>query len=131
MERSLVTLVVLFAILALASSLTVAVPLFGLSTILGVSVLGSSVLGSSVLGSSVLASTTIVEAYSGAIIASQLWLSIVAIGMLAYLELTDSAYGRFRRVLVDLRKSWLPISAMLVVLFFVIVALRIYAIASA
>lgn len=121
----------------LASSLTVAVPLFGLSTILGVSVLGSSVLGSSVLGSSVLGSsvlgsTTIVEAYSGAVVESQLWLSLVCIGLLVYLELSDPSYekrieGRIR-VFSELRRSWLPVSTLLVVLFFIIVALKVWSI---
>jgi len=124
---------VVFALLAAAGSLTVAAPLFGLSTVLGVSVLGSSVLGSSVLGSSVLGSsvlgsTTIVEAYAGAVVTSQLWLSLLVIGLLVYLELTDPAYGGLRSILLELRRSWLPVSALLVVLFFIIVAFKVYTI---
>ena len=132
MERSLLILLALFVFLLAVSSFTVAIPLVGLSTILGVSVLGSSVLGSSVLGSSVLGSSvlgsTIVEAYAGAIAASQLHLSLVAIGLLVYLELTDPAYGGLRSILLELRRSWLPVSALLVVLFFIIVALKVYTI---
>lgn len=133
-------LLAFFAFLVLVSSFTVVAPLFGLSTILGVSalgvsvlgssVLGSSVLGSSVLGSSVLGSTTIVEAYGGAIAASQLWLSLIAIGLLMYLELSDPSYGGLRRILLELRRSWLPVSALLVVLFFIIVALKVWNILS-
>ena len=127
LERNLAVLLVLFSFLALVSSLTVVAPLFGLSTILGVSVLGSSVLGSSVLGSSVLGST-ILEAYAGAIATSQLCLSLAAIGLLVYLELTDPAYGRLKSILLELRRSWLSVSALLVVLFFIIVALKVYSI---
>lgn len=115
------------------SSLTLVAPLFGLSTILGVSVLGpsvlgSSVLGSSVLGSSVLGSTTIVEAYADAIATSQLCLSLVAIGLLVYLELTDPAYGELRSIFSELRRSWIPVTMLLVVLFFIIVALKVWSI---
>ena len=116
-----------FAFLVLVSSFTLVAPLFGLSTILGISVLGSSVLGSSVLGSSVLGST-ILEAYAGAIATSQLCLSLATIGLLVYLELTDPAYGGLRSILLELRRSWLSVSALLVVLFFIIVALKVYSI---
>jgi len=133
LERKLLILLALFVFLAAVSSLTVVAPLFGLSTVLGVSVLGSSVLGSSVLGSSVLgssvlASTTIIEAYAGAIAASQLCLSLAAIGLLVYLELSDPAYGSLRSFLLKLRRSWLPVSALLVILFFIIVALKVWSI---
>lgn len=138
MERRLALLLVVFALLTAVSSLTVTAPLMGLSTVLGVSVLGSSVLGSSVLGSSVLgssvlgssvlASTTIVEAYGAAIAVSQIWLSLSAIALLIYLELSDPAYGGLKSLLVELRKSWLPVSALLVVLFFIIVGLKVWSI---
>jgi hypothetical protein len=160
LERSLASLLLLFALLVLVSSFTVAVPMFGLSTILGVSVLassvlgssvlGSSVLGSSVLGSSVLASTTIVEAYTGAVVASQLWLSLTCIGLLVFLELSNPVYEErtrahpvtakpkrnqrqpcFRariRIFLELRKSWLPVSTLLVILFLIIVALNVWGI---
>jgi len=105
----------------MVSSLTVVAPLCGLSTILGVSVLGSSVLGSSVM-----ASTTIVEAYAQAVVFMQPLLSLVLIGLLVFLELTDPSYGGSRSMLVELRKSWLPVSALLMVLFFIIVALKVW-----
>jgi len=133
LERRLAYLLVFFVLLTAVSSLTVVTPLFGLSTILGVSVLGSSVLGSSVLGSSVLgssvlASTTIVEAYAGAIATSQLWISLTAIGLLMYLELSDPAYGVLKGFVLELRRSWLPVSALLVVLFFITLALKTWSI---
>ncbi len=130
MERKLTILVILFFSLTLVSCLTVTSPLFGLSTVLGSSVLGSSVLGSSVLGSSVLGSsvlaTTIVEAYSAAVVASQIWISVTAIGTLIYLELSDPLYGNIRSTLQELRRSWLSVSALLVVLFFIIAALKVW-----
>jgi len=131
LEHKLVLVLAVFVSLVIVSSFTVAAPLSGLSTILGVSVLGSSVLGSSVLGSSVLgssvmASTTIVEAYAQAVMFMQPLLSLVLIGLLVYLELTDSSYGGLRSMLLELRKSWLPVSALLMVLFSIIVALKVW-----
>jgi len=120
-------LLILFASLVFVSLFSISAPLIGLSTVLGVSVLGSSVLGSSVMGSSVLGST-IVEAYAGAVGASQLWVSLVAIGLLVYLELTDSAYGGLRSIFLEFRRSWLPVSALLVFLFFITVVLKAYGI---
>jgi hypothetical protein len=105
----------------------------GLSTILGVSVLGSSVLGSSVLGSSVLgssvlASTTIVEAYSSAIPSIQPWLSLSLIILLVYMELTDPSSGGLRGYILELRRGWMPVSGLLLLLFLIIVALRVWSI---
>ncbi|MEM2127269.1 MAG: hypothetical protein QXH67_03490 [Candidatus Bathyarchaeia archaeon] len=137
MERRFILLLALFGCLSAASLLTVAAPLSGLSTILGVSVLGSSVLGSSVLGSSVLGSSvlgssvlasTIVEAYAQAVVSLQPWLSSVLIGLLVYLELTDPSVGGLRSALLELRRSWLPFSALLTVLFSIIVAMRVWSI---
>ena len=125
----------IFALSLLASFFTTAVPPIGLSTTLGISVLGSSVLGSSILGSSVLGSSVlgsmIMQAYSTAIPTAQVSLSLVLIGMLVYSELTDPAYGKLRRFLSELRKSWLPFSALLLILFFIIVAWRIWAVLAA
>jgi len=133
LERRLAFLLGAFVLLTAFCSFVAAAPVFGLSTILGISVLGSSVLGSSVLGSSVLgssvlASTTIVQAYGAAIATSQVWLSLTAIGLLIYLELTDPSYGGLRRTLSELRRSWLPVSSLLVILFFIIVALKVWGI---
>ena len=102
----------------------------GLSMIMGISVLGSSVLGSSVLGSSVLGTTTttVMAAYSEALAASQVWVSLAAIGLLVYVELSDPAYGRSRRVFVELRRSWMSVSALFVVLFGIVVVLKVWAI---
>jgi len=129
MQRSMMTLLIVFIFLALISYITTPPPLFGLSTILGISVLGSSVLGSSVLGSSVLGSSvlanTIVASYINAVIMSQVWLSLVLIGLLMYVELTDPMYGNLKSLLSELRKSWLPILTILMILFFIIVALRV------
>ena len=135
MEKGLAVLVGVFALSLLASFFTTAVPPMGLSTTLGISVLGSSVLGSSVLGSSVLGSTVmgsmIMQSYSTAIPTAQVGLSFVLIGMLVYSELTDPAYGKLKRMLSELRKSWLPFSGLLLVLFFIIVAWRVWAVLAA
>ena len=130
MEKGLAVLVGVFALSLLASFFTTAVPPMGLSTTLGISVLGSSVLGSSVLGSTVMGSM-IMQSYATAIPTAQVGLSFVLIGMLVYSELTDPAYGRLRRMLSELRKSWLPFSGLLLVLFFIIVAWRVWAVLAA
>ena len=116
------------------------VPVMGLSMIMGISVLGSSVLGSSVLGSSVLGSsvlgssvlgtttTTVMAAYSEALAESQVWVSLGAIALLVYVELSDPAYGRSRRLFVELRRSWLSVSMLFVLLFGIVVVLKVWAI---
>ncbi|MEM3694096.1 MAG: hypothetical protein QXI39_08790 [Candidatus Bathyarchaeia archaeon] len=130
MERRLIIPLLLFAIASLVLSLAAAganrSPPMGLSTILGVSVLGSSVLASSVL-----ASTTILEAYSSAIGIIQPWLSLALILTLVYMELTDPSYGSLRGFLRELRKSWTPLSALLILLFFIIVAIKVWGILAA
>jgi len=73
----------------------------------------------------------IMQAYSTAIPTAQVSLSLVLIGMLVYSELTDPAYGKLRRFLSELRKSWLPFSALLLILFSIIVAWRIWAVLAA
>ena len=90
--------------------------------------LGSSVLGSSVLGSSVLGTTTIVEAYSGAIPAAQIALSLASIGLLISLQLTDPSFEHTTKALLELRRSWLPVSALLVILFCIIAVLKIWSV---
>jgi len=130
MEKGLAVLVGVFALSLLASFFTTAVPPMGLSTTLGISVLGSSVLGSSVLGSTVMGSM-IMQSYATAIPTAQVGLSFVLIGMLVYSELTDPAYGKLKRMLSELRKSWLPFSGLLLVLFFIIVAWRVWAVLAA
>jgi len=58
----------------------------------------------------------------------QLAISLIAICMLVYLELSDPSYGKTRRLIEEVRKSWLPLSAVLVMLFALIVFFRIWAI---
>ena len=134
MERRFKVLLAGFALLLVGCLFASAVPLVGLSMIMGISVLGSSVLGSSVLGSSVLGSsvlgttTTVMAAYNEAIAASQVWVSLAAIGMLVYVVLSDPAYGKSRRVFSELRQSWIPVSTLFIVLFGIVVALKVWAI---
>ena len=134
-ERRFKLLLVGFTLVSVGCVLLAGVPVMGLSMIMGISVLGSSVLGSSVLGSSVLGSsvlgtttTTVMAAYSEALGASQVWVSLAAIGLLVYVELSDPAYGRSRRVFVELRRSWMSVSVLFVVLFGIVVVLKVWAI---
>lgn len=103
--------------------------LSGLSTTLGTIVLGTTVLGttilSSVLGSSLLG-TTIIAIYGQAISTAQLYVSIICIGLLVYLELTDPTYGEVKRKLLEVRQGWISISTLLVVLFLIFVTFKVW-----
>ena len=116
----------LFAIyvsLAFLLSLLVVKPSFyGLSTVLGTTVLGSTLLGTTTT------TTSLIQVYAEAFSMGQLAISLIAICMLVYLELSDPSYGKTRRLVEELRKSWLPLSVVLVLLFALIVFFRIWAI---
>ncbi|MEM2094466.1 MAG: hypothetical protein QXI32_04130 [Candidatus Bathyarchaeia archaeon] len=59
---------------------------------------------------------------------SQLWVSLAAIGLLLYVELSDPAYGRSRQFLLELRRSWTPIAVLFTILFAIVVVLKVWAI---
>jgi hypothetical protein len=98
------------------------------TTVLGTTVLGTTILGTTVLGSTLLGTTSLIQVYAEALSMGQLAISLIAICMLIYLELSDPSYGKTRRLIEELRKSWLPLSALLVLLFAFIVFFRIWAI---
>jgi hypothetical protein len=133
-NKSLLLLLFSYVSLALFVSLLSVNPTFyGLSTILGTTILGTTVLGTTVLGTTVLGTTvmgttSLIGVYGEALLQGQLAISLIAIGMLTYLELSDPSYGKTKRIIEELRKSWLPLSALLVILFMLIVAFRIWAI---
>ena len=96
----------IYVSLALSLSLLAIQPAFyGLSTVLGIT-------------------TTTAEALS----MGQLAISLLAICMLLYLELSDPSYGKSHRLVTELRKSWLPLSTLLTLLFALIVFFRIWTI---
>jgi hypothetical protein len=133
-----VVLTVYFSLAFLVSFLAVKPRFYGLSTILGTTilgttvlgttVLGTTVLGTTVLGSTLLGTTSLIQVYAEALSMGQLAISLIAICMLVYLELSDPSYGKTRRLIEELRKSWLPLSVVLVLLFALIVFFRIWAI---
>ncbi|MCP8322214.1 MAG: hypothetical protein H3Z52_14950 [archaeon] len=133
-SKSLLLLISTYVSLALFTSLLAVNPCFyGLSTILGTTVLGTTVLGSTVLGTTVLGTTvmgttSLVAVCGEAFLSGQLAISLISIGMLTYLELSDPSYGKTKRLIGELRRSWLPLSALLVILFMLIVAFRIWVI---
>ena len=117
----------IYVSLALLLSLLVVKPAFyGLSTVLGTTVLGTIVLGTTVLGSTLLGTTSLVEVYAEALSMGQLAISLLGICMLLYLELSDPSYGESNRLVAELRKSWLPLTTLLVLLFAVIVVFRVW-----
>lgn len=131
-------LVVYSSLASLLSLLVVEPRFYGLSTILGTTILGTTVLGTTVLGttilgttvlgSTLLGTTSLIQVYAEALSMGQLAISLIAIGMLIYLELSDPSYGKTRRLVRELRKSWLPLSVVLILLFSLIVFFRIWAI---
>jgi len=138
-EKTLLLVFAVYVSLAFLLSLLVVEPSFyGLSTILGTTILGTTVLGTTVLGttilgttvlgSTLLGTTSLIEVYAEALSLGQLAISLVAIFMLIYLELSDPSYGRVHRLVEELRKSWLPLSVVLILLFSLVVFFRIWAI---
>ncbi|MGQ9469035.1 MAG: hypothetical protein ACUVTD_04325 [Nitrososphaerales archaeon] len=129
MSKSLLILLFTYVSLFLFTSLlAVNLTSYGLSTTLGTTILGTTVLGTTVLGTTVMGTTSLVGIYGEALFSSQLVISLIAIGILTYLELSDPSYGKTNRLIEELRRSWLPLSALLVILFMLIVAFRIWAI---
>ena len=144
--RILLLILAVYALLAsMASLLTVKPAFYGLSTVLGTTILGTTVLGTTVLGTTILGTTvlgsillgtttttttttSLIQIYAEAFSMGQLAISLIAICMLVYLELSDPSYGKTRRLIEELRNSWLPLSAVLVLLFALIVFFRIWAI---
>jgi len=135
LDKTLITLLGAYLALILAVGFLEASPaLSGLSTTLGTILLGTTVLGttvlSSVLGSSLLG-TTMIAVYSEALATVQLYVSLLCIGLLAYLELTDPTYGGIRKTLLEIRESWTSIATLLVVLFLIFVAFKVWLIITA
>ena len=135
--RILLLMLILYVSAAFAMSLLAVKPAFyGLSTVLGTTilgttvlgttVLGTTVLGTTVLGSTLLGTTSLIQVYAEALSMGQLAISLIAIGMLVYLELSDPSYGKTRRLINELRQSWLPLSVVLILLFALIVFFRIW-----
>ena len=128
-NKSLLLLLSAYVFLALITCFLAVDPtLYGLSTILGTTILGTTVLGTTVLGTTVLGTTSLVGIYGDALLSGQIVISLAAIGTLVFLELSAPSYGKTRKLIGELRSSWLPISAFLVVLFILIVGFRIWAI---
>lgn len=128
-RKILYILIIVYSTLTLFSGfLDVSPHLYGLSTIMG-TVLSSSVLSSSILGTTT-NTTTVLAAYAGTLPSIQVYISLLAIGLLIYLELTDPTYGEVRRGLTEVRKSWLSMAMLLVLLFMIIVASRVWLIIS-
>ena len=85
---------------------------------------------STTLGTIVLGTTTMIAIYGEAIATAQLYVSLICIGLLVYLELTDPTYGGVKKLLLEVRESWTSIAALLVVLFLIFVAFKVWLIIS-
>jgi hypothetical protein len=146
LSRGRILLLILAVYVSVASmlSLLVVKPAFyGLSTVLGTTILGTTVLGTTVLGTTILGTTvlgstllgttkttttSLIPVLAEALSMGQLAISLIAICMLVYLELSDPSYGSTSRLIQELRKSLLPLSVVLVLLFALIVFFRIWGI---
>jgi len=133
-KRLIALLGVYLALILVIGFIGVSPALSGLSTILGTVILGTTVLGttvlSSVLGSSLLG-TTMIAIYGEALATAQLYVSLICIGLLVYLELTDPTYGGVKKFLLEVRESWTSIAALLVLLFLIFVAFKVWLIITA
>jgi hypothetical protein len=98
------------------------------TTVLGTTVLGTTVLGSTLLGTTKTTTTSLIPVLAEALSMGQLAISLIAICMFFYFELSDPSYGSTSRLIQELRKSLLPLSVVLVLLFALIVFFRIWAI---
>jgi len=129
-KRLIALLGAYFAFILVSILLDGSPTLSGLSTTLGTIVLGTTVLGttvlSSVLGSSLLGTTNMIAVYTEALATAQLYVSLICIGLLVYLELTDPTYGGIKKLLLEIRESWTSIATLLVVLFLVLVAFKVW-----
>ena len=110
----------------LLSTMSVTPAFYGLSTVLGTTVLGTTVLGTTVLGTTVLGTTSMLTVYAEALSMGQLAISLVAIGMMVFLELSDPSFGEANSLVKQLRKSWLPLTALLVLVFAIIAFFRVW-----
>jgi hypothetical protein len=138
-NRTLLLILAIYVSVASALSLLVVKPTFyGLSTVLGTTILGTTVLGTTVLGTTILGTTvlgstllgtsSLIQVVTEALSMGQLAISLIGICMLVYLQLSDPSFGRTHRLIKELRKSWLPLSVVLMLLFALIVFFRIWAI---
>lgn len=118
MDKRLLLLVGMYVLLATVCFCLPAITIFGLSTM----ILGSS----SMLLGSISSSSVISLAYSKALASTQLYISLASIGILVYIELSDPTYGKTRRILAELRESWIPVSMLLVTLFFILIFFKVY-----
>lgn len=113
-----IVLIIWVSLTLWATTCRTAPPLFGLSTVMGTTVLGSTVLGSTVLGSSILGTTTTtIATYDQALWIARLYSTLACISLLSYVGLADFSMEDDRCILVDIRKSLIPIVILLVVLF--------------
>lgn len=133
-KRLVILLCVYLSLVFVTGFLGASPALSGLSTTMGTIVLGTTVLGttilSSVLGSSLLGTTTMIAIYGEAIATAQLYISLICIGLLVYLELTDPTYGGVKKLFIEVRKSWTSIAILLVVLFLIFVSFKVWLIIS-
>jgi hypothetical protein len=140
MSRNRILFFVFFTYVSLTlllSFLAIKPAFYGLSTVLGTTVMLTSVLGTTILlgttalgaimlGTTTTTTTSLIEVYTDVLPMGQLALSLLAICMLLYLELSDPSYGKSHRVVAELRKSWLPLTTLLVLVFAVIVFFKVW-----
>jgi len=134
-KRLIALLGVYLALIPVIEFLEASPALSGLSTTLGTILLGTTVLGttvlSSVLGSSLLGTTTMIAVYAQALATTQLYISLICVGLLVYRELTEPTYGGTKELLLEVRESWMSIATLLVVLFLLLVAFKVWLIITA
>lgn len=119
-----------------------ALPVLGLSTMLGTIILISSIITTTLIITTTIVSTTIISssvlsssanqvifgpylsAYNAGVFIAQLLIAFASIAMLAYIELTNPSMSKKETKLLELRKLLLPFSIIAVSIFFIVFVIK-------
>jgi len=124
--RKMIALLMAYgALVVLVSSLDVVPFTYGLSTVMGTSLRASSMPSSSVMVSSLFGGVSVSSIFSNALLEAQAAVTVLAISLLAFAEMSSPAFGKTGRLLTELRRGWMPITAFVMLLFAVTVASKI------
>jgi hypothetical protein len=124
-ERKLLALLLACFCIALALLLLGVKPFkYGLSTVMGTSLLTVSS-GESIVVFSLFRGLDINAALSDALTDAQIMVTLLGISLLAYAEVANPTYGGNAEFLRELRRNWMPILAIVLLLFTVTVASRV------
>ena len=124
--KKMLTLLLTYVGLAIIMSLFTASSFpYGLSTVLGTSLLATTMVGSSPIVLSLIGNINTITVFSDALVGAQIIITLSAIILLAFAEVSNPTYGKTEKFLFELRKSWMPILAFVLILFGVTISMKI------